>query len=470
MKARGSLSVLFTFCIFFAIASPSEAASAGGRCTRVGTTARQGRVTLQCAKVGKTLKWVRKPTTSGSTQGSPQIAAGDTCSSDGVTVTSGSLTLECRRVASNNYKYFEVSTVFSPLSNPASPEPIDVCRLPDQRTVRAVQGPQAIAYPAVASSVVTNRGTVNIAVILVDFADVVGDQSEIADHVAQVKKAAEWMTWYSQGNVKYSLQITERWIRAPRPSGDYFWLHPGKAGTQVQSDQEIASAYQGFARSVVDMSNITVIWVVHPKKVTAIDEGFAWRGSPSVFSIGSDTYKGGWPIWQHFLHETLHSHGALGHSPKNSFFGLFNFTGSPGATLNSWDAITLDWMRIENLYCVSRDRLARVELNLVPLEREQAGLRAAVVKLSNSEALIIESHRRDKWSDRWPAGTYGVTVMRVDTRVDTVHDLGSSTGRYLMGDRRNSLMVEGESLETDGVRISLIRSGNQDVVRLEPIG
>jgi hypothetical protein len=317
---------------------------------------------------------------------------------------------------------------------------------------------------------VTNRGTVNIAVILVDFADVVGDQSEIADHVAQVKKAAEWMTWYSQGNVKYSLQITERWIRAPQPSGDYFWLHPGKTGTQVQTDQEIASAYQGFARSVVDMSNTTVIWVVHPKKVTAIDEGFAWRGSPSVFSIGSDTYKGGWPIWQHFLHETLHSHGALGHSPKNSFFGLFNFTGSPGATLNSWDAITLDWMRPENLYCVSRDRLARVELNLVPLEREQAGLRAAVIKLSNSEALIIESHRRDKWSDRWPAGTYGVTVMRVDTRVDTVFDMGSSTGRYLMDDRRNSLMVEGESLDIDGVRISLVKSGNHDVVRLEPIG
>jgi hypothetical protein len=60
--------------------------------------------------------------------------------------------------------------------------------------------------------------------------------------------------------------------------------------------------------------------------------------------------------------------------------------------------------------------------------------------------------------------------MRVDTRVDTVFDMGSSTGRYLMDDRRNSLMVEGESLETDGVRISLIRSGNQDVVRLEPIG
>jgi len=108
-------------------------------------------------------------------------------------------------------------------------------------------------------------------------------------------------------------------------------------------------------------------------------------------------------------------------------------------------------------------------LALVPLEREQVGLRSVVIKISDYEALVIESHRKDKWSERWPVGTTGVSVMRVDTRIDTVWDLGNSTGTYVIPVREHSLdfMKVGQSFTTDGIKISLVATGDNDQIRFE---
>jgi hypothetical protein len=131
--------------------------------------------------------------------------------------------------------------------------------------------------------------------------------------------------------------------------------------------------------------------------------------------------------------------------------------------------MTFGWMKQENIYCVSKQNLSAQTLALVPLEREQVGLRSIVVKISDYEALVIESHRKDKWSERWPVGTTGVSVMRVDTRNDTVWDLGSSTGTYVIPAREHSLdfMKVGQSFTTDGIKISLVATGDNDQIRFE---
>jgi hypothetical protein len=189
-----------------------------------------------------------------------------------------------------------------------------------------------------------------------------------------------------------------------------------------------------------------------------------------VFSTGGSTYSSRIPIWQHFVHETLHSHGALGHSPKNSQIGLFWNTGATGASLNSWDAMTLGWMKQESIYCVAKESLITQSMTLAPIEREQVGLRSVIIKLSEHEALVIESHRKDKWSERWSIGTSGVSVMRVDTRVDTVFDQGNSTGKYLVpvGEHSLDFLKVGQTFTTDGIKITLIKSGDNDQIRIEP--
>jgi len=432
----GAMACCLAIVLVFG-ANFTSAASNGGKCARAGISQRTKGVTYTCVKSGKSLKWVHKPANATK----PNVP----------TAVTGTQLL---------------------LANPPSPEPLSDCRLTDARPFKAAGEWQAITYPATPNHGFTNAGTVDVAVVFVDFPDVPGGSSELSEHIAEIQKSAEWYSWFSQGNVKYELRIAGRWVRAPKTSENYFWLHPGKPGVQLMSDIDIAAAYRSLAGSVVDTSGVTTVWAVLPKAITAVDEGFAYRGYPGVFSIGSDSYRVRTPIWQHFVHETLHSHGALGHSPKNAQIGLFWNTGSPGATLNSWDAMTLGWMKQENIYCVSKENLSAQTLALVPLEREQFGLRSVVIKISEYEALVIESHRKDKWSERWPIGTTGVSVIRIDTRLDTVWDLGSSTGKYVIPAREHSLdfLKVGQSFTTDGVKISVVQSGDNDQVKIERAG
>jgi hypothetical protein len=126
-------------------------------------------------------------------------------------------------------------------------------------------------------------------------------------------------------------------------------------------------------------------------------------------------------------------------------------------------------MKQENIYCVGKPNISAQTITLVPLEREQAGLRSIVVKLSEYEALVIESHRKDKWSERWATGTTGVSVMRIDTRKDTVWDMGSSTGTYVIPAREHSLdfLKVGQTFTTDGVKISIVSTGDNDQIKIE---
>jgi len=59
--------------------------------------------------------------------------------------------------------------------------------------------------------------------------------------------------------------------------------------------------------------------------------------------------------------------------------------------------------------------------------------------------------------------------MRVDTRNDTVWDLGSSTGTYVIPAREHSLdfLKLGQSFSADGVKVTLIKSGDNDQILIE---
>jgi hypothetical protein len=441
----------------------------GAACKKVGQIRKTPVGSFKCVVGGKRKTWRLLPSSNTAVSAGTIIRSGSSCNIEGLRIDSSDTTLECRRVAQGSMKYFAVSPSPGPIKNPSSPEPIANCRLPDLRTSN-ISGLSTVYPTRPSSTAVTNRGVVNVGVIFVDFSEVNGTQAELRDHIEDVKLAADWIRWYSQGRVTYNLQFSDRWIRASRPESDYrVFIDPQRSGNQAMTNTEISTSFRAMAATTLDISTFTVLWVVHPKAIQAIDESYVDRGQFHIVNTASDTYRGKYPIWQNFIHETMHQHGLLGHAPKReqSLFGVMAMNGSPGTALNSWDSIVLDWMREENLYCVRRDLLTPVSLTLVPQEREQEGLRAAFIRLSESEALIIESHRRDKWSPRWPTGFYGITVMRADSRLDTVWNDGSSTTKYLMHSNDRFLMLEGESFTTDGITITFAKSGDNDMIEIK---
>ncbi len=97
-------------------------------------------------------------------------------------------------------------------------------------------------------------------------------------------------------------------------------------------------------------------------------------------------------------------------------------------------------------------------------------MRAVIDRLSETKAPVIESHRRSRRSERWPSDASGFSILRVDTRLDTVFGIGSSTSRDLVpfGEHALDLLVSGESFVADGVRVTVVGPAAVDQVRIEP--
>ena len=220
--------------------------------------------------------------------------------------------------------------------------------------------------------------------------------------------------------------------------------------------------------------------------------------------------------WGYLLHEMLHSHGIFGHSPKVPWrIGILSTGDSWSMALLGWDSLATGWTNPENLYCVDKSKVTSTQIKLVPLEREQNGVRTAMVKLNNHQLLMVESHRKDKWSFGLAPGFTGVMVTLIDTTKNTTwdnpegfanpssvgvvlrvegaqhgtyesigtelpnfsseyRDVGVINGIGIAGDKDqwdlNYVMYQGESITYDGIKISLISTGDNDTIEIAKVG
>jgi hypothetical protein len=163
----------------------------------------------------------------------------------------------------------------------------------------------------------------------------------------------------------------------------------------------------------------------------------------------------------------------------------------------------MDWINEDQIWCSEIASLKTSEVTLSPLEREQNGVKSAMIKLSPSRVLVLESHRKDKWG-KFYEGFYGVTAYLVDTRFDTDRSCeyagtddfkGTKCTRaanylqfdLLHGDYRgerfdnqtgkswgiqtfftkNYFLYEGESFSFENLRVTMVKSGDNDTIRIE---
>ena len=219
----------------------------------------------------------------------------------------------------------------------------------------------------------------------------------------------------------------------------------------------------------------------------------------------------------------IHGFGLQGHSSK--FIPTGGYLNKNGIMSNAdgwtqallpWDAIVWGVATPLDTYCIDKSHLNSVELKLVPLEREQEGFRSAIVRINDHQALVVESHRSDRWGVGEGAGFAGTMVTIIDTTKSTNFESDtspkdpclSSTGVYLRveggnhgnhvaigtplmrngqnynqvtmyngisihGDQDhwdlNHIMYPGDSISAAGIKISLVKGGDNDVVRVETI-
>jgi hypothetical protein len=172
------------------------------------------------------------------------------------------------------------------------------------------------------------------------------------------------------------------------------------------TDDEIADDYLKAINDSVDLSGVNAIWIYFPEDISKITG--QWTSqitklsspkygalNPMMVALGADTYLSKRVRWGYFIHELLHAHGLWGHSPKfipsNGRFtriGALSTADGWSNALLPWDALVANWQKPSDIYCVDKPKLATVDLKLVPLEREQAGIRSVMIKLNDQSEFV----------------------------------------------------------------------------------
>ena len=415
--------------------------------------------------------------------------------------------LECRYIADNQKKIFQISNNPIYSSNIKSPQKMETCQILDQRGLPPQQGSVGFNPFRPISDNFPLMGKIKIAIIPIDFSDFPGKGSPSGEIKAESKIIEKWFNHFSNGKLKTDISTYDTWIRAPKEARFYNWKHPGTVNPTKLSDSQLVQDLISVSNKYFDFTNLGALFLKYPKGTSDIEHGImnkvivnSLQGEihPYVVSDGIVLERLGGANWAAWLHELLHAMGIAGHAPGNGWpFGIMAHQSGEAVNLSTWDQLIVNWTNESDVYCDDLSSLVPNVITLRAVDSEQNGLKSIVIKLSASEVLVIESRRKDFWSTsssslvpkEFPNGFYGVMAYVVNTKIDndrtreSIDDTGnnpdiakfaffqevskSHNSDMAPGRAANYVMVEGESITTMGVKVSLVKSGDFDTVEVK---
>ena len=411
-----------------------NAAATGGKCSKVGQTQKTKGVIYICKKTGTKLVWAKSTAGKGASTG---------------TVTTAPSTSS--------------STTAPALSN----TPTAACKLPvaDGRGDVSIGG-----WPRITERSKTT-GTVNATVIMVDFSDAPATMTPQAAF-AKISGATATFSEVSYGQLNYAFNPQYKWYRMSKPATQYAPL----TQSFVTHRAYIAEA-AALADSEVDFSSTDSIVILSNPDARGLgmagpafsairgngitlDGKYISNGTTSAYDL--NYWKS---IWLN--HEITHTMGLADvyaatreNSANNydghryvgefSYMGFSSFEGNaPG--LFAFERWNLGWIDDAQIVCSSAKEISQL---ITPVQ-SAGGIKAVIVPLSRTKALVVES-RRAIGLDSKIAKT-GALVYIVDSSVQSgygpVKIYPSSVltdPRYLQAPR-----AVGESVTVEGITVSV---------------
>ena len=367
----------------------------------------------------------------------PVENASCTNSGDTYEVTGGKL--ECRWVAGKKLQWIKINTIKKIFTNAKSPVSIDVCKLQmsaskADRTGRN-SGAGQVGFPMVNSDKngMFINGTNEVLIVPVDFSDFPGGPELKAQLEYDKKMLVDWYDYFSGGKSKFNVTTIDQWLRLPKPRSEYPTDEKSKNALGEDSNKRQSLQAQNFIDEItkfIDLRKFSTVYLFFPdgnyeqgdlivrNQPFTIKEG---QKNLNFFSWGRNLEGTESPKWAYYIHETLHDFNIIGHAPGNGWpFGNMTAQNGLSQALNPWEGFVLGWLPPEQIYCDDAATLKPVTLSLSPVEREDKQTKMAVIKLSPTKAIVVESHGIDKWSDlkaggrEFPPGFYSVMAYIVD--------------------------------------------------------
>ena len=422
-------------------------------------------------------------------------ASNTTCKKQGTTRTVQKQKQTCKKVGKRlvwltNTKTTSTSTTATTLPTPAAPPTMPAggseqaaCRLREAR-VKNYQ-PWNVGFPRGDSNgtpTLPTSGKANVQLLAIEFPGALGTSAELAAAEKEIAEYNKWFEFTSQGALSFNWQFPKQWLRMSKPTAQYN-LKKGDRATVLPMAQEVVS----IADPYVDFTNSDFVFVLFPKsiKLGVPDLGMHnWRVETNegpvknLFGGSEYFYDRGFELWSFWIHEWGHPMGLAGHAPRSNISIMDNQNGS-SVMLNVWDTFFSGWMGSDELYCMPIEEKSK-EITLIPLERLQRGPRGVIVPISDTNALVIESHRAEGWGKRMSgSASYGVSVYWIDTTSDTNRyvgtdgiidsDLGEKWADHVVPSgvtRPFDLLFKGDKVTYRGVTVEFVKTGDYDTVRI----
>jgi hypothetical protein len=502
----------------------------GSLCPTIGAKVTNSTGTMRCSWGGhannaeeakQRMMWrkftVTKTSTSQSNSYSTTPIESANCSNSGDTFDVSGGKLECRWVAGKKRQWVKINTVKKSFTNAVSPSSIDVCKLQTSaskadRTGRN-SGGGIVGFPLVDSDKhrMQVNGTNEILIVPIDFPDFPGGAGLTEQLNYDKKWLTEWYDYYSSGKSKFNVTTINSWLRMPKDRSAY--PTDSKSTNALAADSTFRQGNQAQAfideiTKVVDLRKFSTVFVFYPdgnyEMSDLIVRMHTFKTKEGDFPMnffswgrnleGMETLK-----WSYYIHENLHDFNIIGHAPGNGWpLGMMTNQSGISYAINPWEQFVLGWLPPEQIYCADAATLTTATVSLTPVEREDKQTKIAVIKLSPTKAIVVESHGIDKWSslnfgDRsFPPGFYSVMAYIVDLDkavAAPVNNDGSSQGNdewawavwqkvnggssnefnINVGDRKNLadyVAVLGDTFVIEGVRIKFVGTGDYETIEI----
>jgi M6 family metalloprotease-like protein len=344
-------------------------------------------------------------------------------------------------------------------------------------------------------------GTVKWALIPIDFSDLKGESSFRSRVDSQMEFLTEWYFTVSDGNFKVDWSVHNNWVTLPKPSSQYA-INDSVNLRDSDVGQALFRDAMASADPVFDFTSIQYVIFLLPKGQSFLQEtsqGFPWdqlvidtrtnEGKVSGFAIpGVFMDQIGREYWSYWAHEFGHAI-SLAHVGRSRGslppFSPFDIMGSQdGSTreLSGWLRFVAEWLPDEKVYCKKFENLNSQSLTIVPLNSKSEGLKMAVVPVSTSKAIVIESRRFTKFSCGIPTKN-GVLVYVYDANLSHGEDFLMPvypTGR--LKENHNSsavpcnsepfadpLLYQGDRVTIEGMSVEVLTHGNFDHIKISEL-
>jgi len=377
-----------------------------------------------------------------------------------------------------------------------SSDPVSQCRIEEASSRR---GATWAGFPDM-TPLTTRTGVVKWALIPIDFSDLPGERKFRPRVNKQMKLLSQWMETVSSGRLKVEWVVLNKWARMPGKSSEYSVAQSLNLSDTANGTKLFRHAMDS-ADPIFDFTGIQTVNFILPKGQSFLKEtsqGFPWdeavkqyqtnEGPISSFSIPGQFFDvPGKTYWSYWAHEFGHAIGlphvgaSRGRLPPFSPWDLMGSQDGSSRELSGWLRFLAGWLPESQIYCKQANSVENLKLNLTPLSSSNNGLKLAIMPISKTKALLIESRRETKFSCKTTPGRNGVLVYVYDATLGHNEDFlipASPPRRVKQYDSCSSLspsrsepnpdflLRKGDKVVVSGITVEVLKTGRTDTVRV----